>query len=150
MRERITPDPLLGGGLEPEPGEPVLATFAPDRAAYWRSHGIMALAGGVIAGLVLVLIGNPTPWIGPVGAVLALVARGAYLASEVLALRWQLTDRRLILPGGRAVRLGQITTARPFLGDVQVVTRTGDKHLIRYPADPAAVVAEIERAKAAV
>ncbi|MFN4170205.1 MAG: hypothetical protein ACK4GW_00500 [Pseudorhodobacter sp.] len=149
MRERITPDPLLGGGLEPEPGEPVLASFAPDRAAYWRSHGIMALVGGVLAGLLLVGMGNSAPWVGPVGAVLALLARGAYLASEVLALRWQLTDRRLILPGGRAVRLGEITAARPFLGDVQVVTRGGDKHLIRYPADPAAVVAEIDKARAA-
>lgn len=149
MSERIAPDPLLGGGLEPEPGEPILATFAPDRAAYWRSHAIMALAGGVLAGLILVVIDNAAPWVGPVGAVLALGARGAYLASEVLGLRWQLTDRRLILPGGRAVRLGQIASVRPFLGDVQVVTRTGDKHLIRHPAEPAAVVAAIEAAKAA-
>jgi hypothetical protein len=88
---------------------------------------------------------NPSPWVGPVGAVLALLVRGWYMASEALGLRWQLTDRRLIIPGGRAFRLADIVQVRPFLGDVQVVTRQGDKHLIKY--QPAATAAAIDRAR---
>lgn len=139
----------LQAGVELEPGEAVLAEFRPDRTAYWRGHLIMAVLGGVAAGLVLVAMGNPAPWVGPVAAVLAVAVRGRYLASEVLAMRWQLTDRRLMLPGGRAFRLRDITTVRPFLGDVQVITRQGDKHLIKYQPDSAAVIAAIDRARAA-
>jgi hypothetical protein len=146
---RITRDSILGSGLEPEDGERLLAEFAPDRAAYWRGHLIMAVLGGVAAGIVLMSMGEPNAWAGPVGAALALGIRGWYLASEALALRWQLTDRRLILPGGRAFRLGRIASARPFLGDVQVVTLDGDKHLIKYQPDAAAVIAAIDRARAA-
>lgn len=143
----IARDPILGGGLEPEDGERVLATFAPDRTAYWRGHLIMAVIGGVIAGVVLVAIDNPAPWAGPVAAVLAVGVRGWYMASEVLALRWQLTNRRLALPGGRAFRLSRISVARPFLGDVQLITLDGDKHLIKYQPDAAAVIAAIDKAR---
>lgn len=145
MPDTITPDSIWGSTLDPEPGETVLAEFRADRAAYWRGHLVMAALGGVLAGAVLVAMGNPAPWVGPVGAVLALLARGAYMASEVLGLRWLLTDRRLILPGGRAFRLADITQARTFLGDVQVITRQGDKHLIKY--QPAATAAAIDRAR---
>ena len=34
-------------------------------------------------------------------------------------------------------------TARPFLGAVQIVTHSGDKHLMKYMADPAATAARI-------
>ncbi|WP_051294516.1 hypothetical protein [Gemmobacter nectariphilus] len=141
--------PALQGGLEPEPGETVLAEFRADRVAYWRGHLVMAVLGGALAGLALLAMGNGTPWVGPLGAALAVGVRGAYLASEVLGLRWQLTDRRLILPGGRAFRLRDIVTVRKFLGDVQVITRQGDKHLIKYQPDAAAVIAAIDRARAA-
>ncbi|GGE22686.1 hypothetical protein SAMN05421774_10747 [Gemmobacter megaterium] len=141
--------PALHGGLEPEPGERLLAEFRPDRAAYWRGHLIMAALGGVVAGVALLALGNAAPWVGPVAAVLALAVRGSYLASEVLALRWQLTDRRLILPGARAFRLQDIVTVRAFLGDVQLITRQGDKHLIKYQPQPARVIAAIEQARGA-
>ena len=141
--------PALQGGLDPEPGETVLAEFRADRVAYWRGHLVMAVLGGALAGLALLAMGNGTPWVGPVGAALAVGVRGAYLASEVLGLRWQLTDRRLILPGGRAFRLRDIVTVRKFLGDVQVITRQGDKHLIKYQPDAAGVIAAIDRARAA-
>lgn len=119
------------------------STFRPDAATYWRAHGIMALAGGVLAGVVLVLMGNPSPWVGPVGAALAIGLRAAYLKSEAIAEEWVLTETHLLGPAGRSIPRDQITAARPLLGSVQVVTRSGDKHLIRYLADPAAAAALI-------
>ncbi|THD85866.1 hypothetical protein E7811_05270 [Aliigemmobacter aestuarii] len=128
-------------------GERLLDEFRADRMAYVKSHLIMAVLGGAVAGLVLVWMGNPDPWIGPVAAILALGARGWYLASEALAAVWRLTDRRLIGPGGRQIGLAEMETVRPFFGDVQVVTRSGDKHLLKYLADPADAVARITDAK---
>lgn len=138
----------LNGGLEPEPGEHLLQEIRPDRAAYLRGHLVMAVIGGVVTGIALLVMGNPAPWVGPVGAVAALLLRGWYLAGETMGLRWQLTDRRLVVPGGRAFRLDQITRARTFLGDVQIITRQGDKHLIKYPANPADLSARIDTARA--
>lgn len=129
------------------PGEAMLAEWGADKGSYWRSHAIMAVIGGFIAGVVLVVLGNPTPWVGPVAAIAAMIARGWYLASEALVAQWRLTDQRLQGPGGREISLAQIKLARPFLGDVQVVTRSGDKHLMKYLADTGAVVAAIEAAR---
>lgn len=140
-------DPLMGVTVPLAEGERLLAEIGADRMAYVKSHLIMAVLGGAVAGLVLVWTGNPDPWIGPVAAILALGARGWYLASEALAVVWRLTDRRLIGPGGRQIGLAEIERVRPFLGDVQIVTRTGDKHLLKYLADPAEVVTRITDAR---
>lgn len=139
----IAPDPILGGDVPLATGEALCHEFRPDAAAYWRGHGILALIGGVVAGVVLVATGNPYPWTGPVAAALAIGLRAAYLRSEVMAQRWRVTDRRLLGPGLRDIPLGQIVTARPFLGDVQIVTRSGDKHLMKYMADAQSVIAAI-------
>ena len=64
------------------------------------------------------------------------------------ARRWQLTDRRLIGPQGKEVMLLQIALVRSLMGDVQIVSQSGDKHLIRHLAEAAPVVAAIESAKA--
>lgn len=114
----------------------------PDPAAYLRAHAIMALAGSIGAGLVLVALGNADPWVGPVAALAAIGIRAAYLRSEALAEVWTLTETHLSGPG-RAIPRAQIVQARPFLGAVQIVTATGDKHLIRYLADPAAAARAI-------
>lgn len=119
------------------------ATFRPDPAIYWRAHGIMALAGGIAAGLVLVALGNPAPWVGPLGAALAIGFRAAYVKSEALAEVWTLTETHLTGPGGRSIPRAQITQTRSLLGAVQVITATGDKHLIRYLPDPAAAARTI-------
>ncbi len=124
-------------------GESLIATFTPDRAAYWRGHVIMAVALGAAVGLFLLWQGNPYPVMGPVGAGLAIAVRAAYVASEALNDLWYLTDRRLIGPRGLIVPRSQIATSRPFLGSVQITTRTGDKHLIKYLADPASDAARI-------
>jgi hypothetical protein len=146
MNEKISRDTILGGGLELDPGEKVIAEFGPDRATYWRGHIMMAGIGGLVALVVLLLMGQAAPWVGPIGAFAALGIRGWYLASETLALRWHLSNRRLIIPGGRAFGLGEIVQAKPFFGNVQIVTRAGDKHLMKYMADAPAVIAAIEAA----
>lgn len=140
---RIARDPILGKAMQLQNGERVVDTFSADRPAYWRSHLILAVVLGVAAGLFLMWQGNPYPVAGPLGAVLAIGIRAAYLASEALAEVWQLTDRRLLGPGGRAIPLAQIRSARTFLGAVQVTTTTGDRHLIRYLADPATTAERI-------
>lgn len=142
-------DPVMGEAVMAplRPDETLLADWPADKASYWRSHGIMAVIGGAVAGGVLVAIGNPTPWVGPVAAVAAMAARGWYLASEALVAHWRLTDQRLQGPGGRAISLAQIKLVRPFLGDVQVITRSGDKHLMKYMGDIPAVVAAIKAAQ---
>lgn len=128
-------------------GETLLATWQADKRIYWRGHAIMAIAGGILAGVVLALLGNPAPWVGPIAATAALGLRGAYLASEALALTWRLTSERLLGPGGHLIGLAEITHARPFFGDVQVITHGGNKYLMKYMADAQAVVAAIDAAR---
>jgi hypothetical protein len=133
---------------ELEKGEKLLREIASDRGRYWRDNAVLALVGMVGLGVVLVLIGSPWPAIGALGAPLAIAVRAGYLASEQLGHRWYLTDRRMLLPGGRSVGLMELEKVRRLMGDVQLVTRAGDKHLMRHIAEPAAVVAEIEAARA--
>lgn len=143
----ITRDPILGREVNPDPGGKVLAVFKPDAGVYWRSNGILALVAGAIAGAALVYGGNAAPWVGPLGAMLAIGFRAAYLKSEALAEEWKLTNRRLIGPGGRVAALSALTAVRPFFGAVQLVTAS-DKYLLKYHADPAATVSAIEAARA--
>lgn len=117
--------------------------FRPDPAAYLRAHAKMVIGGSIAAGLLLILLGNPHPWVGPVGALLAIGLRAAYLRSEAMAEVWTLTPTHLTGPGGRSIPRAQILQARPFLGAVQIVTTTGDKHLLRYLPDPAAAARAI-------
>ena len=140
--DRSDRDPVL------EPGEKVLAELRSDRGRYWRDHAVLALVGMALAGIVLWLIGSEHAGIGAVGAVLALAVRGAYLAGEQLKMRWMVTDRRVILPSGGAVMLLEIETLRKLMGDLQIVTRSGDKYLIKHLADADAAIATIDKAKA--
>jgi hypothetical protein len=140
---QIEPDSVMGRTVSPDADEKVLETFRADRLTYWKGHLIMAVLLGTAAGLFLMWQGNPYPVVGPLGAALAIGARAAYLASEALSDSWTLTERRLIGPGGRIVPLAQLQAARPFLGAVQLVTLSGDKHLMKYLADPAAASARI-------
>lgn len=141
----MTPrDSLIAGPQPLAEGEVVEAVFRADRAAYLRTTLILAVVFGTLAGGVLLAMGNPHPWAGPLAAILAIGARSAYLASEALRAEWRLTDRRLLGPGGQAIPRGQIAQARRMFGDVVVVTRTGDKHLIKYQADADTVIAALE------
>ncbi|MGV8952037.1 MAG: hypothetical protein ACOH2M_13100 [Cypionkella sp.] len=147
MNELI-PDQMYGAPAPLETDETVLARFAPDKASYWRTHAIMALFAGIGAGLVLIYLGNPDPWVGPVAAVIAVGLRGLYLKSEIFAEEWRLTARRILGPAGRIAPLSSLKLAQPFYGAVQIVTQSGDKHLIKYQADPKAVAARIMATKA--
>ena len=142
----IERDTLLQRHLRPEQDETIRATFRADRAIYWKGHLIMALVIGLIAGTVLLWIGNPYPVLGPIGAALAIAARGAFLASEALTDVWVLTGRRLLGPAQRSIPLSTIAQARPFWGTVQIVTKAGDRHLIKYLGQADEVAAQIRRA----
>lgn len=133
-----------------EQGERVLAVFGADRRRYWRDHAAMAAIGatGVVPFLLWCDRAAQIP-LALVAATAAVGLRGAWLASEAFARRWQLTERRLIGPQGRQVTLLEIVTLRRLMGDVQIVTRGGAKHLIKHQADSAATIAAIEAARAA-
>ncbi|MCB4454748.1 hypothetical protein [Leisingera sp. McT4-56] len=124
------------------------AEFKPDRSAYVRAHAWMAAIGMGGAMAVLWFMDSPHIWTGAVGGLAAIAFRGWYMASEELAVVWTLTRESLSGPAGRSVPLHQIETVRTMGSYVQVVTKTGDKHLIKYQADPAATLNAIERAKA--
>ncbi|OWY01003.1 MULTISPECIES: hypothetical protein [Thioclava] len=133
-----------------EEGEKVLAVFTADKKRYWTDHAVLAVIGAVLVSAVLFWLGKPDQVvIASFAIVVGMAARGLYFRSEAFARRWQLTDRRLIGPQGKQVMLLQIDAVRSLMGDVQVVTKSGDKHLIRHLADAGPVVREIESARAA-
>ncbi|WP_371225692.1 hypothetical protein [Roseovarius sp. 2305UL8-3] len=141
LSSRMTPSTPL------KEGEEVITSFQADRKTYIRDHAWMAalaMAGGMV---VLWLIGNPHLWTGTVGGLAAILIRGGYVASDELAVRWDLTNRRLLGPQTRAVDLGDIASVRGLGTAVQVVTRGGDKHLLKYLADKDFVKARILAAK---
>jgi hypothetical protein len=131
-----------------EDGERVVTRFHPDRATYWRDHAWLAVAAMALGMAVLWALGNPHVWTGAVGGLAAIAVRAFYVASDEMQARWDLTDRRLLGPQTRAVRLAEIATVRRLGSAVQVVTQCGDKHLIKYQADGPATRARIERAMA--
>lgn len=115
-----------------------LASFPPARSTYIREHILLAALGSVLLSGLLIYLDNPHPWTGVVGSVLAIGARGAYAMREQLAMVWTLTDTQLIGPDQRVIPLADVAEARHLLSALQVITRTGDKYLIKYQADPAA------------
>ena len=125
----------------------IIADWRADPAIYWKNHMILAAVFAVAAYVVLWAIGNPFAWTGPVAAVLAVFARAAFLRSEYLNGVWQLSETQLKGPLGRLVPLSAIAEVKPLFGDVLVVTHSGDKHLMKYLTDPAAVIAQIQRTK---
>jgi len=127
-----------------EDGETVKDSFHADRATYIRDHVIMAALGALGAMLVLQVIGEVW-WVGAPAAMAAIGVRGFYLASDDLTAHWDLTERRLLGPQGRAVRLSDVAKLRSLGSALQIVTKGGDKHLIKYLADKAAVREAINR-----
>jgi len=127
-------------------GEHVLAKFPADRATYWRTNAWLA-AFAMAAGMgVLWAMGNPHLWTGAIGGLAAIAVRAFYLASDDLHMRWDLTDRRLLGPGGRAILLADVAAVNVVASMVQIVTQSGDKHLIKNQPDPAATKARIKEA----
>ncbi|MDR9484538.1 MULTISPECIES: hypothetical protein [Sediminimonas] len=128
------------------PGEEVIASFHADRPTYWRDMATMAAVAMAIGMAILWAMGNPHIWTGAVGGLAAVALRAFYIASDEVNVRWDLTNRRVLGPQGRAVRLGEIKMIRTLGSAVQLVTHTGDKHLLKYQADRNATKARIERA----
>lgn len=121
-------------------------TFAPDKGAYIRTNTWLAAGAMAAAMVILWLIGNPYVWTGAPAGLAAVGVRAWYLASEELAANWQMSEANLTGPGPRVVPLNQIKAVNIMGSFVQIVTKGGDKHLIKYQADPAATKAAIERA----
>ncbi|WP_281995257.1 hypothetical protein [Ruegeria faecimaris] len=123
-------------------------TFPPDKGAYIRTNTWMAAAAMAGAMIILWLIGNPYVWTGAPAGLAAIGIRAWYLASDELTAAWEMTDTTLTGPGPRKVALNQIEAVKTMGSFVQIVTKGGDKHLIKYQADPAATKTAIERAMA--
>jgi hypothetical protein len=123
--------------------ERVVARFTPDRKVYLRDQAIVAVAATALVAAALWAMGNADVWVALIAGPLAIAVRAAYLASEELSAVWELTDRSLNGPG-RSVPLAEIETVRTLGSAKQVITRSGDKHLMKYMADPKAVAARIE------
>ncbi len=147
MGEKIRESSLGDTVFEPEPGEKKLREIRTDRATYIRDHAVMAVLGMGVVGMVLALIGSDHWLIGSLGAVLALIVRGLWLYSEQMKFHWVLSNMRIVGPGGRQAYLLELETVRRLFGDIQLVTKGGDKHLIKHVADAEAIVAEIEAAR---
>lgn len=129
-------------------GETLIASFTGSRTTYIKEHVMLAAIGSVGAVAVLMALGNPHPWTGVVGAVLAIAVRGIYVASEQIGMTWHLTDRRLISPSGVSLPRADIARVRTIFSAAQVVTRGGDKFMLKYQSDPARTKAAIEGATA--
>ncbi|MHA7851741.1 hypothetical protein [Roseovarius sp.] len=136
----MTPTTPLGEGEE------VLHSFHPDRATYWRDHAWLAAAAMAIGMAILWVMGNPHVWTGAVGGLAAVAVRAFYVASDEMQARWDLTDRRLLGPQTRAVHLTDIARVRTLGSAVQIVTRSGDKHLLKYQPDRDATRQRIQTA----
>ncbi|MFP7569569.1 hypothetical protein [Marivita sp. S2033] len=126
-----------------------MTEFHPDKTTYIRTHAMMAAVAMAGAMLVLWLVGNPHVWTGAVAGFAAVAIRGWYMASELLTEVWVLDRKNLSGPYQRTTALENITKLRTIAGAVQVVTRSGDKHLIKYQEDPQAVIATINQARGA-
>jgi len=89
---------------------------------------------------VLYFMDSPYIWTGAFGALAAIGIRGWYLASDEMNTVWELQDDTLVGPGTTRVHLDQIETVKSLGHMVQIVTKDGNKHLIRYQSDPKAVI----------
>ncbi|KPA21104.1 hypothetical protein shim_25690 [Shimia sp. SK013] len=129
-------------------GETVTQSFTADRMTYIRASAWLA-AGAMAFGMIaLWAMGNPHVWTGGVGGLAAIGVRTAYMMSEEMATRWDLTTERVLGPAERDIALTSIDQLNTMGSVVQIVTHSGDKHLIKFQADPAATIAAIQSAKA--
>lgn len=127
--------------------ENLIQSITASRAAYNREHVVLFFIGAALMYGVLWAVGNPFPWTGIVGAVFAIFIRWFYVASEAMDVVWTLTDKRLTGPSERSIPLTSIKNVRTLFSAVQVITHTGDKYMLKYLADPEAMVDVILNAR---
>lgn len=120
--------------------------FRPDRGQYWRDQAGLAAGAMAIGMAILWALDNPHVWTGAVGGLLAIALRAFVMASEELGHEWRLTATALTGPAGRQVALRDIARLRRLGSAVQIITKGGDKHLIKFNADASAVLATLRRA----
>lgn len=118
-----------------------------DRVTYIRDHAWMAAIAMAAGMIILWAMDNPHVWTGAVGGLAAIGIRGWYMMSEELGHRWQLTATRLTGPAERNIALSDIKALNRILSAVQVVTKNGDKHLIKYQTDTAETIRRIDAAR---
>lgn len=121
--------------------------FNPSRNAYINAHAWMAAIAMVAGMVILWAMGNPHVWTGAIGGLAAIVLRGWYMMSEELAVVWRIEDGVLTGPAERRVPLNQIEVVKTMGSYVQVITKGGDKHLIKYQASPSFTASTIEGAR---
>ncbi|MEP2532086.1 hypothetical protein [Shimia sp.] len=141
MSQSMTPDTPLAEGEE------VLHSLRADRATYVRTNAWLAAFAMGAGMLILWMLDNPYVWTGAIGGLAAVTVRAFYMMSEELSVRWDITNQRVLGPMQRAIRLGEIRTLKTMGSVVQIVTQSGDKHLIKYQASPKDTVSLIRRAK---
>ena len=125
---------------------PEIACYKGSKAVFIRIQVVMAIVGAALITSGLLLAGNPDWWLGIVGSFAGIAMRGYYIADEQLGFAWVLTATQLKSPSDRAIDLSEISALRSLLGSVQVITREGDKFLIKYQAAPERVIADINQA----
>ncbi len=137
---RMTPDTALNVG------ESVRQSFHADRSTYVRSNTWLEAVAMAVGLAILSAMGNPHVWTGAVGGLAAVAVRAFYLMSEALATRWDLTNQRVLGPMGRAIPLSTIKDLNTLGSMVQIVTHSGDKHLIKFQPEPKTTIAAIRAA----
>ncbi len=142
MKSNLTPQTPL------QDGETVLHSFQADKATYLRANTWLAAAAMAAGMFVLWLVGNPDIWTGAVGGLAAIALRAFYMRSEEMAVRWDLTNMRLLGPMDRVIRLEDIAKFNTLGNVTQIITLSGDKHLIKYQPNPKHTVSTIERVRA--
>ena len=124
-------------------GETLISTFTPNRGTYIREHIMLAALGAVLLSGFLIFMGNPHAWTGIVGSVIAITLRGTYAMKEQLGLHWHLTNKALIGPDGHRIALLDVDKARHIFSALQIITRSGDKYLIKYQPNPGEGAAQV-------
>ena len=124
-----------------------MVEFRADKRTYIQSHATLAAIAMAAGMVILWTLGNPHVWTGAIGGLAAVVVRGWYLMDEELAHLWTLSEEGLKGPAERWVPLEQIDKIRAIGSAVQIVTTGGDKHLIKFQADPQATIARIDAAR---
>ena len=121
--------------------------FKPDMSTYIRAHAVMTLFAMAAGMVILWVLGNPHIWTGAIGGLAAVALRGWYMADEVMDEVWVLNRTGLKGPYERQASLDDIAKLRIIAGSVQIVTKSGLKHLIKYQPDPKAVIDTINAAR---
>lgn len=124
--------------------------FLPDRKAWLRAQIRLALVAMIGAMLALKLMGNPNVWVGAIAGMAGIGLRSWYLASEEMAAEWVIKGDTINGPLERQVKLDQIEKIRILGSFVQIITKSGDKHLIKYQANPVDTRSAIQHAIEAI